>query len=267
MTSPSAGTGGGRYDRLGDALTGSGGTADPVVYLDRAVVFADPLAEGLAADAAFSAPLLPPDVATLLPPLTELARRTADAQLAAQNAARDQATRRARQTALEGAQRQSDRRLAQRGIQRETHSVSTAAGPGSAAPYAARQPTAAKTVVAPAVAVPLRRDATRPAAMQGTPSQVAAARRMDQQAGREALLDRLRNTTGAERKQVMRELMAQTRADRSASRQAARTAGGRSPGKSASGVGCALLFVAIGLISTGLGQHIVANIVDLFNGR
>ncbi|MDQ2847469.1 MAG: hypothetical protein M3Y77_14225, partial [Actinomycetota bacterium] len=143
MTSPSAGKGRGRYDRLGDALTGPDGTADPVVYIDRGVVFADPLAEGPAADAAFSLPVSPlqppPDPATLVPQRSDQARRAADAKLAAQNAAADNATRQARQTALEGAQRQSDRRLAQRGVQRETHSVTTAAGPGAASPYAARQ--------------------------------------------------------------------------------------------------------------------------------
>lgn len=265
MTSPSAGTGGGRYDRLGDALTGPDGTADPVVYIDRGAVFADPLAEGPAADAAFSLPLPPPDRATLVPQLSDQARRATDAKLAAQNAAADNATRQARQTALEGAQRQSDRRLAQRGVQRETHSVTTAAGPGAASPYAARQAAAAKAVVAPAVAAPLRRPAGRPGAMQGTPSQVAAAGRMDQPAGTQELLDRLRNTSGAERTLVMRELITRTRAGRSASRAAARQ--GRSGKKSASGWGCALIFVALGLIGSGAGQHLVQNIVDLFNGR
>ncbi|MGI8418395.1 MAG: hypothetical protein ACR2P2_19795, partial [Nakamurella sp.] len=207
----------------------------------------------------------PPDPATLVPQLSDQARRTADAQLAAQNAAADYATRQARQTALEGAQRQSDRRLAQRGVQRGTHSVTTAAGPGAASPYAARQAAAAKAVVAPSVAAPLRRGASRPGAMQGTPSRVAAAGRMDQPASTQQLLDRLRNTSGADRKQVMRELITQTRASRSAGRAAAKQ--GRPARKSASGWGCALFFVALGLIGTGAGQHLIQNIVDLFNGR
>ncbi|MDQ6657439.1 MAG: hypothetical protein M3Z00_04295 [Actinomycetota bacterium] len=263
MTSPSAGTGGGRYDRPGDALTGTDGTADPIVYIDRGVVFADPLAEGPAADAAFSLP--PPNPATLIPQLSDPARRAAEAKLAAQKDAADYATRQARQTALEGAQRQSDRRLAQRGVQRETHSVTTAAGPGAASPYAARQAAAAKAVVAPSVAAPLRRGAGRPAAMPGTPSQVAAAGRMDQPAGTQELLDRLRNTSGAERTLVMRELIARTRAGRSARRAAARQ--GRSGRKSATGWGCAFIFVAFGLVGSGAGQHLIQNIVDLFNGR
>lgn len=224
-----------------DALAGSDGTGDPISRLEPVEIWADPLADAQSlGTSSMTSSLTAPDAITRVPgppPMSNEAVLAAEQQLA-----REQAEQR---SSAQTAQRLADRtrrdtldRARLVAQQRAAAQATTRAGQQAqvAAAYRGRtsaQMTASNAPTAPPAAAP---SAVNPAA------------------DRAALLQRLRSTTGQERKQVMRELVALGRANRAA--------GGK---KTGSGLGCALVLIVLFLGGTGAGRELIGVIADWFS--
>jgi len=290
MTSGSAAQDGG----FADALFGSDGTYEPRTPPEQAVVYADPLAD-LQSDgtASMTSSLTAPDAITRVagpPPLSNEAVLAAEKQLARERAqlrasarTEEQLADRTRRATLDQARQAAQRRAADQAALRSgqhaqlaaayrgrTSAQMTAANASSGAPA---RPSAPVTLsAAPArpsapyvqtaapgrpsapfgsTAAPPRPSTRSTAARAYTPAPVNPA------ADRSQLLERLRSATGPERRQAMRDLMAQSRAARA------------STGKKGNpGWGCGFALIVILLGATGAGRELVQHIVELFsNGR
>jgi hypothetical protein len=289
MTSGSAEKDGG----FADALFGSDGTYEPRTPPEPAVVYADPLAD-LQSDgtASMTSSLTAPDAITRVagpPPLSNEAVLAAEQRLARERAqlrasarTEEQLADRTRRATLDQARQAAQRRAADQAALRSgqhaqvaaayrarTSAQMTAANAPSAAP--ARPPAPVTSTAAPArpsapyaqTAAPVRPSAPfrstappRPSA-RSTAAPAYTPAPVNPPADRSALLERLRSATGPERRQAMRDLMAQSRAARA-----------RSGKKGSSGWGCALALIVLLLGATGAGRELIQHIAELFpNGR
>ncbi len=292
MTSGSAAQDG----EFADALFGSDGTYESSTPPEPDVVYADPLADlQSAGTASMTSSLTAPDTISRAagpPPLSNAAVLAAEQQLAREQAqlrasARtdEQLADRTRRATLDQARQAAQRRAADQAALRSgqhaqvaaayrgrTSAQMTAANTPSAAP--ARPASPVRSTAAPArpaspvrstaapgyVSTPVRSTAApgyvpTPVRSTGAPGYTPTV--VNPATDRSALLERLRTASGPERKQAMRDLMAQGRA--------ARASSGK---KGNSGWGCGLALIVILLGTTGAGRELIQHIGELFsNGR
>ena len=279
MTSGSAAQDG----EFADALFGSDGTYESSTPPEPDVVYADPLADlQSAGTASMTSSLTAPDTISRAagpPPLSNAAVLAAEQQLAREQAqlrasARtdEQLADRTRRATLDQARQAAQRRAADQAALRSgqhaqvaaayrgrTSAQMTAANTPSAAP--ARPASPVRSTAAPGyVSTPVRSTAApgyvpTPVRSTGAPGYTPTV--VNPATDRSALLERLRTASGPERKQAMRDLMAQGRA--------ARASSGK---KGNSGWGCGLALIVILLGTTGAGRELIQHIGELFsNGR
>lgn len=279
MTSGSAAQDG----EFADALFGSDGTYESSTPPEPDVVYADPLADlQSAGTASMTSSLTAPDTISRAagpPPLSNAAVLAAEQQLAREQAqlrasARtdEQLADRTRRATLDQARQAAQRRAADQAALRSgqhaqvaaayrgrTSAQMTAANTQSAAPARPASPVRS-TAARGYVSTPVRSTAApgyvpTPVRSTGAPGYTPTV--VNPATDRSALLERLRTASGPERKQAMRDLMAQGRA--------ARASSGK---KGNSGWGCGLALIVILLGTTGAGRELIQHIGELFsNGR
>jgi len=279
MTSGSAAQDG----EFADALFGSDGTYESSTPPEPDVVYADPLADlQSAGTASMTSSLTAPDTISRAagpPPLSNAAVLAAEQQLAREQAqlrasARtdEQLADRTRRATLDQARQAAQRRAADQAALRSGQHAQVAAayrGRTSAQMTAANTPSAAparpaspvrSTAARGYVSTPVRSTAAPgyvPTPVRSTDAPGYTPTVVNPATDRSALLERLRTASGPERKQAMRDLMAQGRA--------ARASSGK---KGNSGWGCGLALIVILLGTTGAGRELIQHIGELFsNGR
>jgi len=279
MTSGSAAQDGG----FADALFGSDGTYESSTPPEPDVVYADPLADlQSAGTASMTSSLTAPDTISRAagpPPLSNAAVLAAEQQLAREQAqlrasARtdEQLADRTRRATLDQARQAAQRRAADQAALRSGQHAQVAAayrGRTSAQMTAANTPSAAparpaspvrSTAARGYVSTPVRSTAApgyAPTPVRSTATSGYAPSVVNPATDRSALLERLRAASGPERRQAMRDLMAQGRAPRASSGK-----------KGNSGWGCGLALIVILLGTTGAGRELIQHIGELFsNGR
>lgn len=224
-----------------DALAGSDGTGDPVSRLEPVELWADPLADAQSlGTASMTSSLTAPDAITRVPgppPMSNAAILAAEQLLAREQAQQRNSAQTAQRLADQTRRTTLDRaRLAAQ--QRAAAQAATRAGQQAQVAAAYRGRTSAQMTASNAPTAP---PGSAPAAVNPA-------------ADRAALVQRLRSSTGQERKQAMRELIAQGRANRGARGK-----------KTGSGLGCTLVLIMVFLGATGIGRDLIGVIADWFS--